>query len=46
MNLPVRRSSLAQGFAPFNYSSAKHAINFAYGLPDPTCSQSWPGRTH
>ncbi|UVO30495.1 PLP-dependent aminotransferase family protein [Bradyrhizobium arachidis] len=38
------RSSLAQGFTPFNYSSAKHAINFAYGLPDPAMFSelAWP----
>ncbi|MGL3104399.1 PLP-dependent aminotransferase family protein [Bradyrhizobium sp. BR 1432] len=45
MNLRISaRSSLAQGFAPFNYSRAKHAINFGYGLPDPMMfSQlAWP----
>lgn len=45
MNSPVStRSSLAQGFAPFNYSAAKHAINFGYGLPDPAMFSelAWP----
>ncbi|WP_439373270.1 aminotransferase class I/II-fold pyridoxal phosphate-dependent enzyme [Bradyrhizobium sp. DASA03120] len=46
MNSPVfsTRSSLAQGFAPFNYSVAKHAINFAFGLPDPAMFSelTWP----
>ncbi|GLR91415.1 PLP-dependent aminotransferase family protein [Bradyrhizobium iriomotense] len=45
MNSPVStRSSLAQGFAAFNYSSAKRAINFAYGLPDPAMFSelAWP----
>ncbi|WP_245318533.1 PLP-dependent aminotransferase family protein [Bradyrhizobium sp. DOA1] len=45
MNLPVStRGSLAQGFAPFNYSGAKHVINFGYGLPDPVMFSelAWP----
>lgn len=43
MNLPVStRSSLAQGFAPFNYSGTKHAINFGYGLPDPLMFSELP----
>ncbi len=38
------RSVLAQSFAPFNYSGAKHAINFGYGLPDPLmfAKLAWP----
>ncbi|MGV7217556.1 aminotransferase-like domain-containing protein [Bradyrhizobium sp. UFLA05-112] len=45
MNSPVsNRSSLAQSFAPFNYSAAKHAIHFGYGLPDPAMFSelAWP----
>ncbi|WP_445219815.1 PLP-dependent aminotransferase family protein [Bradyrhizobium sp. Pa8] len=45
MKPPVStRSSLAESFAPFNYSSAKHAINFGYGLPDPAMFSelAWP----
>lgn len=45
MKPPVStRSSLAQRFAPFNYSSAKHASNFGYGLPDPAMFSelAWP----
>lgn len=38
------RSELSQGFAPFSYSGAKHAINFGYGLPDPVmfAELAWP----
>ncbi|WP_426411842.1 PLP-dependent aminotransferase family protein [Bradyrhizobium ganzhouense] len=38
------RGAVAQGFAPFSYSGAKHAINFGYGLPDPVMFTElvWP----
>ncbi|WP_439891114.1 PLP-dependent aminotransferase family protein [Ralstonia sp. 25C] len=45
MNLiPSRRSRLSQDFAAFDYSGGKHAINFAYGLPDPALftELAWP----
>lgn len=39
-----RRSSIAEVLTPFNYSGAKHAINFGYGLPDPAmfAEIAWP----
>ncbi|MCA6112616.1 aminotransferase-like domain-containing protein [Bradyrhizobium cenepequi] len=39
-----KRGSVAQVFAPFNYSGTKHAINFGYGLPDPAmfAELPWP----
>ncbi|MGY3387690.1 2-aminoadipate transaminase [Bradyrhizobium sp. USDA 3311] len=46
-----KRSAVAQGFAPFNSSSATHGINFGYGLADPVmfAELPWPdafdGRT-
>ncbi|SPP98073.1 PLP-dependent aminotransferase family protein [Bradyrhizobium vignae] len=38
------RSSIAQHFAPFNYSGIKHVINFSYGAPDPATfvELAWP----
>ncbi|WP_035682302.1 aminotransferase class I/II-fold pyridoxal phosphate-dependent enzyme, partial [Bradyrhizobium liaoningense] len=39
-----KRSAIAQGFAPFNSSSAKHGINFGYALADPVmfAELPWP----
>ncbi|WP_439365941.1 PLP-dependent aminotransferase family protein [Bradyrhizobium sp. DASA03005] len=39
-----QRSAVAQGFAPFDFSSAKHGINFGYGMADPVmfAELPWP----
>ncbi|OMI12941.1 aminotransferase [Bradyrhizobium brasilense] len=43
-SLASHRSSVAQRFALFNYSGAKHVINFSYGFPDPAMFAElvWP----
>ncbi|WP_271606813.1 aminotransferase-like domain-containing protein [Bradyrhizobium sp. CCBAU 11434] len=37
-----KRSSVAQVFAPFDYSGTKHAIHFSLGLPDPSMFEKLP----
>ncbi|TAI59660.1 PLP-dependent aminotransferase family protein, partial [Bradyrhizobium sp. Leo170] len=39
-----KRSAVAQGFAPFNSSTAKHGINFGHALADPVmfAELPWP----